>query len=70
MAETNAPVSAAKEQPPFVPFHNEIYRFGLGRVGGDWHPATRLALVLASVMILGGLLVLAAWAHGQWHGMP
>ena len=70
MAETNAPVSAAKEQPAFVPFHNEVYRFGLGRVGGDWHPAMRLALVLALVMALGGLLVLGAWAYGHRYGMP
>ena len=60
VAATSSYAAKPAEQPappagpaqPFVPFHNEFYRFGLGRVGGDWHPAMRLTLVLASVMAL------------------
>ena len=76
--ETETPVAPSMEQaaPPagpaqaFVPYHNEIYRFSLRRVGADWHPAMRLTLVLGSVLLLGAVMVVSAWGYAFWHVAP
>lgn len=60
--------SAARPAQAFVPYHNEIYRFSLRRIGADWHPAMRLTLVLGSFLALGALLVVSAWGYAAWRG--
>jgi hypothetical protein len=55
------PAPAAEAARPFVPFHNEIYRFRLFGILGDLHPAIRLTLVLTSFIALAALLVTGTW---------
>ena len=47
---------AAQAEQSFVPFYNDIYKFGLGGVRGDFGPAIRVAacflFMLAFVAIL------------------
>ena len=64
------PASPTESAQPFVPFHNDIYRFSLRRIGADWHPAMRLTLVLGSVLVLGALLVATAWGYAFWRVAP
>ena len=49
-------VPAAQAEQSFVPFYNDIYKFGLGGVRGDFGPAIRVAacflFMLAFVAIL------------------
>ena len=60
-AGPSQPAPAAEAAPPFVPFHNEIYRFRLFGILGDLHPALRITLVLAAFVAIAALLVTASW---------
>jgi hypothetical protein len=55
------PAPAAQAARPFVPFHNEIYRFRLFGILGDLHPAMRITLMLVSFVAIAAVLVTASW---------
>lgn len=63
--------SPAASQPAqaFVPYHNDLYRFGplgLGGVRGDLGPALRIASTFLFILLTMGAICFACWFTVFW----